>query len=207
MPVWLGRLDHLLLPFVRDLDDETLHRKLKGFWIYLDRVLPDAFMHVNIGPDDHRLCRLILRIDGELLPGRSIALLQQVLSRVKFNTDPAQLRRGLVENHLLARDVEGQLNAQSRADLDATVEIEAGNLLEQYYGRDARQDMRPFLRQPQPLDSRRLREVLAPSSSVLVANSLVLGPVQEQAAAKVESLVSNGMEEIEIPAFLRRQSN
>lgn len=127
-----------------------------------------------------------LRIDGELLPGRSIALLQQVLSRVKFNTDPAQLRRGLVENHLLARDVEGQLNAQSRADLDATVEIEAGNLLEQYYGRDARQDMRPFLRQPQPLDSRRLREVLAPSSRVLVANSLVLGPVQEQAAAKVE---------------------
>lgn len=49
MPVWLGRLDHLLLPFVGELDDETLYRKLKGFWVYLDRVLPDAFMHVNIG--------------------------------------------------------------------------------------------------------------------------------------------------------------
>ena len=66
MPVWLGRLDHLLLPFVGELDDETLYRKLKGFWIYLDRVLPDAFMHVNIGPDDNRICRLILRIDNEL---------------------------------------------------------------------------------------------------------------------------------------------
>jgi hypothetical protein len=66
MPVWLGRLDHLLLPFVGELDDETLHRKLKAFWIYLDRVLPDAFMHVNIGPDDNRICRLILRIDNEL---------------------------------------------------------------------------------------------------------------------------------------------
>lgn len=66
MPVWLGRLDQLLLPFVGALDDETLHGKLRRFWIYLDRVLPDAFMHVNIGPDDNRICRLILRIDGEL---------------------------------------------------------------------------------------------------------------------------------------------
>lgn len=66
MPVWLGRLDQLLLPFVGALDDEALHGKLRRFWIYLDRVLPDAFMHVNIGPDDNRICRLILRIDGEL---------------------------------------------------------------------------------------------------------------------------------------------
>lgn len=66
MPVWLGRLDQLLLPFVGELDDEALYGKLRRFWIYLDRVLPDAFMHVNIGPDDNRICRLILRIDGEL---------------------------------------------------------------------------------------------------------------------------------------------
>ncbi|MEM7920126.1 hypothetical protein Q4Q89_20420, partial [Morganella morganii] len=76
-----------------------------------------------------------LRIDGEVLPGKSVDLLEQALSRVKFNTDPQQLRRGLVENRLLARAVEDQLTAQSRADLDASVEIEAGNLLEQVYGR------------------------------------------------------------------------
>ncbi|WP_421246350.1 YjjI family glycine radical enzyme [Aeromonas sanarellii] len=81
MPVWLGRLDQLLLPFVGALDDETLHRKLKAFWIYLDRVLPDAFMHVNIGPDDNRLCRLILRIDGEL---------QQAAPNLSLFHDPAQ---------------------------------------------------------------------------------------------------------------------
>lgn len=80
MPVWLGRLDHLLLPFVGALDDEALYRKLKGFWIYLDRVLPDAFMHVNIGPDDNRLCRLILRIDGEL---------KQVAPNLSLFHDPA----------------------------------------------------------------------------------------------------------------------
>ncbi len=80
MPVWLGRLDHLLLPFVGELDDETLYRKLKGFWIYLDRVLPDAFMHVNIGPDDNRICRLLLRIDGEL---------KQVAPNLSLFHDPA----------------------------------------------------------------------------------------------------------------------
>lgn len=66
MPVWLGRLDRLLLPFIGGIDEETLYRKLKAFWIYLDRVLPDAFMHVNIGPDDNPVCCLLLRIDGEL---------------------------------------------------------------------------------------------------------------------------------------------
>lgn len=80
MPVWLGRLDHLLLPFVGGLDDDALYRKLKAFWIYLDRVLPDAFMHVNIGPDDNRLCRLILRIDGEL---------KQVAPNLTLFHDPA----------------------------------------------------------------------------------------------------------------------
>ena len=87
-----------------------------------------------------------LRIDGEVLPGKSVDLLEQALSRVKFNTDPQQLRRGLVENRLLARAVEDQLTAQSRADLDASVEIEAGNLLEQVY----REDLGPYLRQPGP---------------------------------------------------------
>jgi YjjI family glycine radical enzyme len=44
-------------------------------------VLPDAFMHVNIGPDDNRICRLILRIDREL---------QQVAPNLTFFHDPEQ---------------------------------------------------------------------------------------------------------------------
>lgn len=66
MPVWLGRIDQLLIPFVGNLDEASLYRKLRHFWIYLDRVLPDAFMHANIGPDDNLICRMILRIDAEL---------------------------------------------------------------------------------------------------------------------------------------------
>jgi YjjI family glycine radical enzyme len=36
------------------------------FWRYLDRTLPDAFMHANIGPSDNRVARTILRVDAEL---------------------------------------------------------------------------------------------------------------------------------------------
>ncbi|HBP6730159.1 TPA: peptidylprolyl isomerase [Pseudomonas aeruginosa] len=127
-----------------------------------------------------------LRIDSEVLPGKSVDLLEQALSRVKFNTDPQQLRRGLVENRLLARAVEDQLTAQSRADLDASVEIEAGNLLEQVYGRRYREDLGPYLRQPRALSAERLREVLAPRSRGLVENSLLLDETQRREAAGVE---------------------
>lgn len=32
----------------------------------LDRTIPDAFMHANIGPSDNIICRTILKIDREL---------------------------------------------------------------------------------------------------------------------------------------------
>lgn len=66
MPVFIGQLDDLLLPFCDDIDDEDLYRKIKLFWRYLDRTLPDAFMHANIGPTDNRVARTILRVDAEL---------------------------------------------------------------------------------------------------------------------------------------------
>ncbi|WP_134604089.1 peptidyl-prolyl cis-trans isomerase, partial [Pseudomonas aeruginosa] len=76
--------------------------------------------------------------------------------------------------------------AQSRADLDASVEIEAGNLLEQVYGRRYREDLGPYLRQPRALSAERLREVLAPRSRGLVENSLLLDETQRREAAGVE---------------------
>ncbi|HDN2512530.1 MULTISPECIES: YjjI family glycine radical enzyme [Providencia] len=65
-PVFLGYLDKILMPYVGELTEEQLYPKLKRFWVMLDRTLPDAFMHANIGPDDNIICRLILRIDAEL---------------------------------------------------------------------------------------------------------------------------------------------
>jgi YjjI family glycine radical enzyme len=80
IPVYLGQLDGLLMPFTLGLDDDVIYRKLKRFWILLDRTLPDAFMHVNIGPTDNIICRTILRIDAEL---------QQIAPNLTFMYDPA----------------------------------------------------------------------------------------------------------------------
>lgn len=66
IPVYLGQLDTVLMPFVGTLSDEEIYQKIKRFWIMLDRTLPDAFMHVNIGPTDNIICRTILRVDAEL---------------------------------------------------------------------------------------------------------------------------------------------
>ncbi len=66
MPVFIGQLDDLLLPFCDGVSDDELHNRMKLFWRYLDRTLPDAFMHANIGPTDNRVARAILRVDAEL---------------------------------------------------------------------------------------------------------------------------------------------
>ena len=127
-----------------------------------------------------------LRINDVLLPGKSIGLLEQALTRIKFNTDKATLRQGLVENHLLARAVEAELSQANRQDLDALVEAEAANLIEQVYGHKLQHDIVPFLREPQALSSARLREVLAPKTQGVVLNSLWLSEAQQAAAAQVE---------------------
>ena len=49
-PVYLGNLDELLAPFEASVSDDALHRKLRNFWITIDRTMPDAFTHTNIGP-------------------------------------------------------------------------------------------------------------------------------------------------------------
>ncbi len=66
-PVYLGDLDALLEPFVpADLADAELDAKLRRFWVQLDRMLPDAFVHANVGPGDGRVVRSILRVERSL---------------------------------------------------------------------------------------------------------------------------------------------
>lgn len=87
MPVFLGYLDQLLLPYCDDVTDEHLYRSLKRFWIQLDRTLPDAFMHANIGPEDNRVCRMVLKIDAEL---------QQVAPNLTLMYDPERTPNSLL---------------------------------------------------------------------------------------------------------------
>ena len=78
-PLWLGDLDALLEPFVDGVPDEELHRRLRLFWISLDRILPDAFTHANLGPHDSRITRTVLRLERELL---------QVVPNLTLKVDP-----------------------------------------------------------------------------------------------------------------------
>ena len=67
-PVYLGDLDVLLAPFadgVDGVDGRHLHASLRRFWIALDRMLPDGFVHANLGPADSRVARAILAVDRE----------------------------------------------------------------------------------------------------------------------------------------------
>lgn len=79
MPVYLGHLDVLLSPYVRILTQDEIDIRIKRFWRYLDRTLPDAFTHVNIGPEDTPITRAILRADAEL---------KQVAPNLTFIYDP-----------------------------------------------------------------------------------------------------------------------
>jgi YjjI family glycine radical enzyme len=66
-PVYLGDLDALLEPFVpAELTDAELDARLRRFWIQLDRMLPDAFVHANVGPGDGRVVRSIWRVERSL---------------------------------------------------------------------------------------------------------------------------------------------
>ncbi len=79
LPVFLGHLDSLLLPYVGALVEADIYKKLKLFWIQLDRTLPDAFVHANIGPSDNMICRILLSIDAEL---------KQIVPNLTFMYDP-----------------------------------------------------------------------------------------------------------------------
>jgi YjjI family glycine radical enzyme len=80
IPVYLGHLDEILMPYVGDLSEEEIYQKLIRFWIMLDRTLPDAFMHANIGPTDNVVCRTILRVDAKL---------KQIAPNLTFMYDPS----------------------------------------------------------------------------------------------------------------------
>jgi len=70
-PVYIGRLDRLLEPFVKkEMEktggEETSFQMIKMFLRTIDRTVFDSFCHGNIGPEDSKTIRLILRAEREL---------------------------------------------------------------------------------------------------------------------------------------------
>jgi YjjI family glycine radical enzyme len=86
-PVYLGDLDKVLAPFVGGVSDALLDRWLRQFWIGLDRMLPDAFVHTDIGPNDSRIARSILRTERSL---------RQVVPNLTLKVDPLRTPDDLV---------------------------------------------------------------------------------------------------------------
>lgn len=86
-PVYLGDLDSLLAPYVEGWDEDAIAAALRPFWRALDRMLPDAFVHANLGPSDSPTLRAILRLEREL---------QQVVPNLTL-----KVQRGVTPNDLL----------------------------------------------------------------------------------------------------------
>ncbi|TKB49873.1 YjjI family glycine radical enzyme [Ferrimonas sediminicola] len=92
-PVFLGHLDQLLEPFVDGVSDAELEKALTLFWQRLDRTLPDSFVHANLGPQDSRVGRMILRVDAAL--GQSVP---NLTFRYQQGVTPDDLLRRVTDN-------------------------------------------------------------------------------------------------------------
>lgn len=64
-PVYIGNIDYLLDPFIKDEDEAK--KAIRFFLIHIDRTILDSFCHANIGPKATRAGYLILELEKELL--------------------------------------------------------------------------------------------------------------------------------------------
>lgn len=65
-PVYLGDIDEVLEPFADTVGEKELYNLMKMFLINIDRTLPDAFVHMDMGPKDTKVGRLVLKLEKEL---------------------------------------------------------------------------------------------------------------------------------------------
>jgi len=78
LPVFIGRLDELLEPYIESVPPETARKALRSFWLLVDRLNPSGFVHANIGPGDSQAGRLLLEVDREL----------KTITNLTFRYDP-----------------------------------------------------------------------------------------------------------------------
>ena len=63
-PVYLGNLDTLLEPYIKD--EEEAYKAIKLFLLQIDRTITDSFCHANLGPHKTKAGEMILRATAEL---------------------------------------------------------------------------------------------------------------------------------------------
>ncbi|MBZ4662935.1 MAG: hypothetical protein JG776_617 [Caloramator sp.] len=65
-PVYVGQLDYILEKFIDTVFEKEARNLIKMLLINIEKTLPDAFVHMNIGPKETRSGRIILDIEREL---------------------------------------------------------------------------------------------------------------------------------------------
>jgi YjjI family glycine radical enzyme len=65
-PVYLGDADSLLEPFAASVSEAERRKLLRLFLANIDRCLPDAFVHMDLGPRDSIVGKDILELTAEL---------------------------------------------------------------------------------------------------------------------------------------------
>lgn len=63
-PVYIGHIDRLLEPFVKD--EEEARHAIRLFLTHVDRTISDSFCHADIGPYDTRAGRMILELSAQM---------------------------------------------------------------------------------------------------------------------------------------------
>ncbi len=61
-PVYLGNFTELFLPFEKEADNPLTEEILALFLKNIDKTLCDSFVHANIGPQDSKITRIILKL-------------------------------------------------------------------------------------------------------------------------------------------------
>lgn len=64
MPVYIGNIDKLLEPFIKEENESRLAIRL--FLTQLDRTIADSFCHGNLGPEATKAGKIILEVEREL---------------------------------------------------------------------------------------------------------------------------------------------
>ncbi|MEJ2579387.1 MAG: YjjI family glycine radical enzyme [Kineosporiaceae bacterium] len=98
-PVYLGDLDTLLEPYADGLPDDGLDARLRRFWRLVDRLLPDGFVHADLGPEDTRIGRAALRVDREL---------RQIVPNLTLRVDPGRTPDALLREAVLTACADGK---------------------------------------------------------------------------------------------------
>ena len=78
LPVFIGRIDELLEPYIDSVSPETARSILKSFWTLVDRLNPSGFVHANIGPQETTTGNLLLDVDREM----------RTITNLTFRYDP-----------------------------------------------------------------------------------------------------------------------